>query len=154
MRRDVVPTRRTEMKMMHSNQRWSRMMEAAAMAMVARNRAGMLLPSPQSHPRISSMSGQEGAKRQIATALPRGYEINGCHSDTEMSKAPAFVRQCFLSVICQVRREKISQRMKLLQDLVPGCNKVPSAMSLEGSVSEDFDLSLRCAGNRKGGHAR
>ena len=24
----------------------------------------------------------------------------------------------------QVRREKISERMKLLQDLVPGCNKV------------------------------
>uniref|UniRef100_A0A8R7U0X6 BHLH domain-containing protein n=1 Tax=Triticum urartu TaxID=4572 RepID=A0A8R7U0X6_TRIUA len=26
----------------------------------------------------------------------------------------------------RVRREKISQRMKLLQDLVPGCNKVPA----------------------------
>lgn len=24
----------------------------------------------------------------------------------------------------QVRREKISERMRLLQDLVPGCNKV------------------------------
>jgi hypothetical protein len=35
---------------------------------------------------------------------------------------------CFSSVVSclkiQVRREKISQRMKLLQDLVPGCNKV------------------------------
>lgn len=31
-----------------------------------------------------------------------------------------------LSYTCfgQVRREKISERMKLLQDLVPGCNKV------------------------------
>jgi len=27
---------------------------------------------------------------------------------------------CFL----QARREKISERMKILQDLVPGCNKV------------------------------
>jgi hypothetical protein len=26
--------------------------------------------------------------------------------------------------IKKVRREKISERMKLLQDLVPGCNKV------------------------------
>lgn len=25
----------------------------------------------------------------------------------------------------QARREKISERMKILQDLVPGCNKVP-----------------------------
>lgn len=30
----------------------------------------------------------------------------------------------FLFVELKVRREKISERMKLLQDLVPGCNKV------------------------------
>lgn len=30
----------------------------------------------------------------------------------------------FCSHVHQVRREKISERMKLLQDLVPGCNKV------------------------------
>jgi hypothetical protein len=30
----------------------------------------------------------------------------------------------FSCCIGQVRREKISERMKLLQDLVPGCNKV------------------------------
>lgn len=29
-----------------------------------------------------------------------------------------------VSIHFQVRREKISERMKLLQDLVPGCNKV------------------------------
>ena len=29
-------------------------------------------------------------------------------------------------VIMQVRREKISERMKYLQDLVPGCNKITS----------------------------
>lgn len=28
------------------------------------------------------------------------------------------------TVFWQARREKISERMKLLQDLVPGCNKV------------------------------
>lgn len=27
-------------------------------------------------------------------------------------------------IFCQVRREKINERMKLLQELVPGCNKV------------------------------
>lgn len=31
--------------------------------------------------------------------------------------------QCLI-VIIQVRREKISERMKYLQDLVPGCNKI------------------------------
>lgn len=30
----------------------------------------------------------------------------------------------FLELIMQVRREKISERMKFLQDLVPGCSKV------------------------------
>lgn len=37
-----------------------------------------------------------------------------------------FFSKIFLirSVFIQVRREKISERMKLLQDLVPGCNKV------------------------------
>lgn len=27
-------------------------------------------------------------------------------------------------ILVQARREKISERMKILQDLVPGCNKV------------------------------
>ena len=33
---------------------------------------------------------------------------------------------CDLCRVCdmQVRREKISERMKYLQDLVPGCNKI------------------------------
>jgi len=30
-----------------------------------------------------------------------------------------------------VRRERISQRMKVLQDLVPGCNKVRGMSNLE-----------------------
>lgn len=31
----------------------------------------------------------------------------------------------FTGTVClQARREKISERMKILQDLVPGCNKV------------------------------
>jgi hypothetical protein len=29
-----------------------------------------------------------------------------------------------MDVVEQARREKISERMKTLQDLVPGCNKV------------------------------
>ena len=32
------------------------------------------------------------------------------------------IRNLWISV--QVRREKISERMKYLQDLVPGCNKI------------------------------
>ena len=31
---------------------------------------------------------------------------------------------CFFVCCLKVRREKISERMRLLQELVPGCNKV------------------------------
>lgn len=36
----------------------------------------------------------------------------------------SYLANCYLSILVQARREKISERMKILQDLVPGCNKV------------------------------
>jgi hypothetical protein len=43
----------------------------------------------------------------------------------------------------QVRREKINERMKYLQDLVPGCSKVIRAllMFLQTFLSADLPLS-------------
>lgn len=40
-------------------------------------------------------------------------------------------KSCLSSLPGQVRREKISERMKFLQDLVPGCNKVPKLFIFE-----------------------
>lgn len=37
-----------------------------------------------------------------------------------------------LLLFWQVRREKISERMKFLQDLVPGCNKVLKKCAIFG----------------------
>lgn len=67
----------------------------------------------------------------------------------------------------QVRREKISQRMKLLQDLVPGCNKVteekhssfassPTCLLLEllGVLRLETGKCLLVSGGWKGCHAR
>lgn len=72
----------------------------------------------------------------------------------EMLNAVSFV---------QLRREKISERMKLLQDLVPGCSKV--SVLLGGKRSFVFLLTLLQivfnifiafilnSGHRKGGDA-
>lgn len=62
-------------------------------------------------------------KQQIVTALQKEYAY---------SEALGFYKtMCFslvfivsLITLLQVRREKISERMKFLQDLVPGCSKV------------------------------
>lgn len=42
----------------------------------------------------------------------------------ELAQFPIDMYVCFCLCYGQVRREKISERMKFLQDLVPGCNKV------------------------------
>jgi hypothetical protein len=72
------------------------------------------------------MSGRGAGRRRTATASPRGYKqflALPLHWVTIF--AEQFLMLCpVLSCLGQVRREKISQRMKLLQDLVPGCNKV------------------------------
>ena len=36
--------------------------------------------------------------------------------------------------ILQARREKISERMKVLQDLVPGCNKVHFDLNMHSAL--------------------
>lgn len=38
-------------------------------------------------------------------------------------------------LLLQVRRERISERMRLLQELVPGCNKVTGCLSLHYVVA-------------------
>lgn len=41
-------------------------------------------------------------------------------------KIRIFNEEILIGNTLQVRREKISERMKFLQELVPGCNKVAS----------------------------
>nr|AKN09584.1 basic helix-loop-helix transcription factor [Salvia miltiorrhiza] len=43
----------------------------------------------------------------------------------------------------RARREKISERMKILQDLVPGCNKVRAAIKVKASVIICFTSSRK-----------
>lgn len=43
----------------------------------------------------------------------------------------------------QARREKISERMKILQDLVPGCNKVSVLTYLYTLTNSYFLMLLR-----------
>jgi len=45
--------------------------------------------------------------------------------------------------ILQARREKISERMKVLQDLVPGCNKVIGKASVLDEII-NYIQSLQC----------
>lgn len=47
-----------------------------------------------------------------------------------------YFKWCFPSDVSsvQARRENISERMKILQDLVPGCNKV--------SINHHFDIII------------
>ncbi|KAG4185051.1 hypothetical protein ERO13_A09G208450v2 [Gossypium hirsutum] len=52
----------------------------------------------------------------------------------------------------RVRREKISERMKLLQDLVPGCNKVTGkALMLDEIINYVQSLQCQVEVNRKFG---
>lgn len=46
-----------------------------------------------------------------------------------------YVETEYFTFRVQLRREKISERMKLLQDLVPGCSKVSFFLSEERIVS-------------------
>lgn len=91
---------------------------------------GMLLKT------ITFMWEPEGDRRQIVTALQKGYLLTTIYN-------ALVILFTFLSswkniALClQVRREKISERMRLLQELVPGCNKVIGD-------SQDFDWSLMC----------
>lgn len=89
------------------------------------------LKSPQ---QAISTSEQEGVRQRIATALRRGY----CTLLTTwnylwlwgplMCWLPWVLSSCLILMLqengFQVRREKISERMKVLQRLVPGCDKV------------------------------
>jgi len=44
----------------------------------------------------------------------------------------------------QLRREKISERMKLLQDLVPGCSKVGLSSTKEKRELVCFYVDFHC----------
>lgn len=81
--------------------------------------------------RITSMSEPEEARPLTATASRNEYDKSSDQitiSLFDSSSNPNFNIfsnfLLFLSNHRQVRREKISERMKLLQNLVPGCNKV------------------------------
>lgn len=49
--------------------------------------------------------------------------VCSCYADLRSDRLLIFSVSDF-SRLSQARREKISERMKILQDLVPGCNKV------------------------------
>jgi len=90
-----------------------------------------VLKSPQ---QAISTSEQEGVRQRTATALLRGYCTllpTGNYLwlwAPLMCWVPRVLSSCLLLMLqengFQVRREKISERMKVLQRLVPGCDKV------------------------------
>lgn len=80
----------------------------------------------------SSQTGEAPKENYIHVRARRGQATNS-HSLAERVISPfqIEIRICVLNFILnleisclQVRREKISERMRLLQELVPGCNKV------------------------------
>ncbi|GFZ03934.1 basic helix-loop-helix (bHLH) DNA-binding superfamily protein [Actinidia rufa] len=73
------------------------------------------------------------AKQQTATALQRGSK----------RRRSAFVVQILYKKVVNVRREKISERMKLLQGLVPGCDKFLSLkLASANPMLYDFGMDL------------
>ena len=65
----------------------------------------------------------EGVKLLIAIVLLKEYELKEIIRNLFHYHHSILQLMSCLS-LGQVRREKISERMKFLQDLVPGCNKV------------------------------
>jgi len=117
--------KKVEMKRMPQRQRERQSQKLQGMGI--RNKV-RIVQSLRSHQRTTFMSEPGGAKLRIAIVLPKEYEISKCSVDLffvlqENLRFPfdMFLLSFFLG---QVRREKISERMKFLQDLVPGCNKV------------------------------
>lgn len=91
---------------------------------------GMLLKT------ITFMWEPEEDRQQIVIALQKGYLLTTIYNALVILFA--FLSSWKNIALClQVRREKISERMRLLQELVPGCNKVIGE-------SQDFDWSLMC----------
>lgn len=59
----------------------------------------------------------------------------GFHDNTTTPSLFGNKMLLFFLLLTQARREKISERMKFLQDLIPGCNKVST---------NDLFLSCSC----------
>lgn len=72
---------------------------------------------------ITFMWEPEGARQQIVIVLQKGYLLTTMYNALEKLFA-LFLSWKNRTLWLQVRREKISERMRLLQELVPGCNKV------------------------------
>ncbi|KAG8048209.1 hypothetical protein GUJ93_ZPchr0008g13487 [Zizania palustris] len=76
----------------------------------------------------SNATEENSGKRKVAqNNSENGVKKQGKDSASkfpEPQSAAATDSHSLAERICTVRREKINQRMKLLQDLVPGCNKV------------------------------
>lgn len=86
------------------------------------------------HQRLSMyMSEPVGGRPQTVIAWPRGYTYDLLIDKFSfMTKDNLFgltLRNLRL-ILDQVRREKISHRMKYLQDLVPGCNNITGKASV------------------------
>ncbi|RWW20795.1 hypothetical protein BHE74_00004076 [Ensete ventricosum] len=85
-------------------------------------------------PAETNRAGKDAAaKPKTEQNCDAGHE-QGTETNAKRAEPPKdyihFAFAIFTLPIYQVRREKISERMKLLQDLVPGCNKVSSLIFL------------------------
>jgi hypothetical protein len=114
--------KKLEMKRMLQRQRQCQKLQGLGIRNMVR-----IIQSLQSHQRTTFMSEQGRAKQRIAIVLLKEYELWQCSVICSLIHSKmrfAFDMSLLSFFLGQVRRQKISEKMKLLQDLVPGCNEV------------------------------
>lgn len=101
-------------------------------------KAGNDKPSepPKDYIHVRARRGQATDSHSLAERV-----CDECYLEIQMLAFVSVDDSDHSSTVHQVRREKISQRMKLLQDLVPGCSKV--TLDLKDALVTLFQLMNR-----------